>query len=98
MTDTLEGKVAIITGASSGIGAATARLLAREGCKLALAARSVERMESLAAELGSESLVVRADMTEPADINNMVQRTLDHFGRIDIMLANAGGLYPGAVR
>ena len=95
MTDTLEGKVAIITGASSGIGAATARLLAQQGCKLTLAARSVERMESLATELGSESLVVRADMTEPADINNMVQRTLDHFGRIDIMLANAGVYIPG---
>ena len=90
MTNQLADKVVIITGASSGIGEACARLLARQGCKLTLAARSVDKMEALAAELPCESLVVPADMTQPADISNMVQRTLDHFGRIDVMLANAG--------
>ena len=95
MSNSLEGKVALITGASSGIGAATARLLAQEGCKLALAARSADKMEALAAELGGDCLVLQADLTEAADIDNMIQRSVDHFGRIDIMLANAGVYIPG---
>ena len=95
MTESFAGKVAIITGASSGIGAACARLLAREGCKLTLAARSVDKLEALATELDSETLVVRADMTMPADISAMVEKTLERFGRIDIMLANAGVYIPG---
>ena len=90
MTDSLSGKVVIITGASSGIGAACARLLAQQGCKLTLAARRVDDMQSLADQLDTESLVVRADMTLAADISHMVERTLERFGRIDVMLANAG--------
>ncbi len=90
MKQSVRGKVAIITGASSGIGEATARALARQGCKLALAARSYEKLEALAAELPVECLAVSADMSQPADISNMVERTLDQFGRVDIMLANAG--------
>lgn len=90
MKDSLSGKVVIITGASSGIGAGAARLLAEQGCKLTLAARSVPKLEALSAELPGESLVVRADLTVPADINNMVARTLDRFGRIDVLFANAG--------
>ncbi len=92
---TLAGQVAIITGASSGIGEACARLLARTGCYLTLAARSEEKLRTLAAELPTESLVVRADMTIPADISAMVERSLERFGRIDIMLANAGVYIPG---
>ena len=95
MTRSLAGKVAIITGASSGIGAACARLLAENGCKLTLAARSADKMRALAAELETECLVVRADMTAPADISAMVERTLERFGGIDIMLANAGVYIPG---
>ena len=91
----MAGKVVIITGASSGIGEASARMLADQGCKLTLAARSVDKMESLAAELTSDCLVVRADMTQPADIANMVERTLERFGRVDVMLANAGVYVPG---
>ncbi len=90
MSNSLEGKVVIITGASSGIGEACARLLAEYGCKLTLAARSVDKMEALAAELSAECLVVRADMTVPQDIAAMIDRTQDHFGRIDVMFANAG--------
>ena len=90
MTNSLSGKVVIITGASSGIGAGAARLLARQGCKLTLAARSVDKMQALAGELDAECLVVRADMTAPADISNMVERTLERFGRIDALFANAG--------
>ena len=90
MPNSLDGKVVIITGASSGIGAASARLLAQSGCKLTLAARSVDKLRALAAELRAETLVVRADMTEPADIKRMVERTLEQFGRIDVLFANAG--------
>ena len=95
MTQSLSGKVAIITGASSGIGEACARLLAAEGCKLTLAARSLDKLEALAAALPGEALAVRADMTAPSDIANMAARTLEHFGRVDIMLANAGIYLPG---
>ena len=90
MTNALEGKVVIITGASSGIGAGAARRFAAQGCKLTLAARSVDKMKALAKTLPTESLVVRADMTQPADISNMVERTLERFGRLDVMFANAG--------
>jgi len=95
MENSLSGKVVIITGASSGIGAACARALAEAGCKLTLAARSVGKMEALAAHLPTECLVVRADMTAPADISNMVERTLDQFGTVDVMFANAGIYIPG---
>ena len=95
MTTSLTNKVVIITGASSGIGEAFARRLASEGCKLTLAARSVDKLEALAAELNAESLVAPADMTAPADIANMVARTLERFGRIDALCANAGIYVPG---
>ena len=95
MGNSLSAKVVIITGASSGIGEAAARLLSQQGCRLALAARSVGKLEALAAELPTDCLVVRADMTAPGDIRAMVERTLDHFGRIDILLANAGILVTG---
>ncbi len=95
MPQSLADKVVIITGASSGIGAGTARMLAQQGCKLVLAARSVDKLEALAAELPAECLVVHADMTVPADIANMVERTLERFGRIDVMCANAGIYVPG---
>ena len=90
MTNTLAGKVVIITGASSGIGEAAAHLLAQQGCKLTLAARSVEKLEALAAELDAECLAVRADMTNDGDIRNMVDATIERFGTVDILLANAG--------
>ena len=90
MSNILENKVVIITGASSGIGAASARLLAEHGCKLTLAARSLEKLEALAGDLSVETLAVRADMTAPADITNLVKRTIGQFGRIDVMFANAG--------
>ncbi len=95
MSQSLKGKVVIITGASSGIGEAFARLLAAQGCKLTLAARSVEKMEALASQLEAEALVVPADMTDPAAIQAMVDRSLARFGRIDILCANAGIYVPG---
>jgi NADP-dependent 3-hydroxy acid dehydrogenase YdfG len=84
--------VFVITGASSGIGAATARRAAEAGYRLVLAARRVERLEELAAELGGDErvLAVRCDVTEWADQEAMVRQTLAVFGRLDVAFANAG--------
>ena len=95
MSQALADKVVIITGASSGIGAAAARLLALRGCKLTLAARSQDKLEKLAAELATETLVVGADMAKSDDIGNMVARTIDRFDHIDVMFANAGVFIQG---
>jgi NADP-dependent 3-hydroxy acid dehydrogenase YdfG len=83
--------VFLITGASTGIGAATARHAAEAGYRVALAARSEDKLRSLAAEIGEDrALVVRCDVTEWADNEAMVAATLDAFGRIDVVFANAG--------
>jgi NAD(P)-dependent dehydrogenase (short-subunit alcohol dehydrogenase family) len=86
----LNGKVAIVTGASSGIGRATALALAGEGVRQVITARSTDRLESLAKELPGESLVVASDMTNPEADLEVVQRAVEHFGSLDILLANAG--------
>jgi short-subunit dehydrogenase len=88
----LKGKVAIVTGASSGIGLAVARLLASKGARLALVARSKDKLERIASEL-SGSIAVPADMTKIIDIERMVEECKDHFGRIDILVNNAGRGY-----
>ncbi|MCB0038580.1 MAG: SDR family oxidoreductase [Caldilinea sp.] len=96
MSQQLFGKVVIITGASSGIGAATARALAPLGCKLTLAARSTERLEALADELGRDAvLVLPTDVTVGAQVVRMVEETVAHFGRVDVFFANAGIYIPG---
>jgi short-subunit dehydrogenase len=85
--------VIIITGASSGIGAATAGRLAQEQVCLTLAARRESRLQQLAGQvekLGSEALIVPADVTRRADIDRMVQATLARWGRVDVLLNNAG--------
>jgi len=97
VAQSLEGKIVLITGASSGIGAATARALAELGCKLALAARRKDRLEALAAELATETLSLEVDVTHADDVTRMVERTLEHFGRIDVLFANAGIYIPGEV-
>ena len=89
----LQGKVAIVTGASSGIGAATARRLAREGLRVTLAARRRERLERLAEEIvagDGEALVLPTDVRDSSAIDHMVQATLDRWGRIDVLINNAG--------
>jgi ribitol 2-dehydrogenase len=86
----LSGKVVIITGASSGIGAATARELVKQGCKVALVARSADRLAALARELGPPALAVPADVVSGKDVERMVAATLERFGRIDVLFANAG--------
>ncbi len=95
MEKRLSGKVVIITGASSGIGAATARLLSGYGSKVVLAARQVDKMQAIAASLQGESLVVPTDITNAADITKLIDQTIAKFGRIDVMFANAGIYIPG---
>jgi short-subunit dehydrogenase len=85
--------VILVTGASSGIGEATARLFAAESYRVAMAARRLDRLQSLAQEIqagGGASLPIAADLTRLEDIQNMVNCTLEEFGRIDVLLNNAG--------
>jgi short-subunit dehydrogenase len=85
--------VVIITGASSGIGEATARLLSRQGCPVVLAARRIERLESLAQEIhtaGGQALALETDVATLDDLQNLVQSTLDKFHQIDVLFNNAG--------
>ena len=91
---TLAGKTAVVTGASSGIGEATARLLAREGCNVVLAARREDRLNALAADLGEGTLAAPTDVTDPAACAALVARTVERFGSMEILVNNAGlGLY-----
>ena len=87
----LDSLVAVVTGASSGIGAATARALAAEGASVVLAARRADRLHALADEIGAErALVVPTDVTQRADCEALVGATLDRFGRLDALVNNAG--------
>jgi ribitol 2-dehydrogenase len=90
-------KVMVITGASSGIGRAAARLFAAEGAKLALVARSADKMAALAKEVGGEPMIAPADLTRPADADTTIGAIERHFGRIDILFANAGSYVAGDV-
>ncbi len=91
----IKGRVAIVTGASSGIGEATAREFAREGAKVVLAARRVDKLESLAKEIdamgtGAQAHVVQADLAKLDDIQKLVDETVQVFGHIDVLVNNAG--------
>ena len=89
----LKGKVALVTGASSGIGLTTAKLFAREGAKVAILARRLNVLEEKAAEIraeGGECLPIAGDVTDPVSVNAAVQKVIDTWGRIDILVNNAG--------
>lgn len=87
----VEGKVIIITGASSGIGEETARVLARNGAKLVLSARREERLKALADELGTERVVyLKSDVANAGDMTALVALAKERFGRVDVLFANAG--------
>jgi NAD(P)-dependent dehydrogenase (short-subunit alcohol dehydrogenase family) len=90
---TLAGKVALITGASSGIGAAAARVFAREGARVVLVARREERIAQLAAELragGAQASHMTGDVQRPADVERAVTRVVETYGRLDVAFNNAG--------
>ncbi len=90
----LEGQVAIVTGASQGVGKAIAMALAREGARLALAARSVTDLEAAAAEIensGAQALPVPTDVTLSAQADALVSKTIEAYGQIDILVNNVGG-------
>jgi 3-oxoacyl-[acyl-carrier protein] reductase len=85
----LTGKVAIITGASTGLGPVMAKLFVQEGAKVLLSARREELVLEAAREAGGDTLAVRADVTREDDVNAMVERAMDAFGQVDILLNNA---------
>jgi len=92
--DSLKDKVVIITGASSGIGAALARAFSKEGALVALAARRIERLEEVADACPSQTLVVQCDVTSEEGRQKLLDETLERFGRVDILVNNAGiGVY-----
>jgi NADP-dependent 3-hydroxy acid dehydrogenase YdfG len=89
----IKDKVAIVTGASAGIGLAVARYLAAQGATVVLAARSADKLNELAKELPN-ALAIPTDMRQPGDIRRLVKTAFDRFGRIDILVNNAGqGMY-----
>ncbi len=90
----IKDKVAIVTGASEGIGKAIAEALAAKGAKLVLAARNEEKLAELAHKLGNGAIAVRTDMSDENQIQNLIDRTIEIYGRIDLLVNNAGqGLY-----
>ena len=98
MTPALEGTVALVTGASSGIGAATARRLGATGAAVALAARREDRLEALAAEIvdaGGTALVIECDVTKQEEASEAVERTVSELGRLDTLVNNAGVMLLG---
>jgi NADP-dependent 3-hydroxy acid dehydrogenase YdfG len=100
MTSKLTGTVALVTGASSGIGAATARRLADHGASVALVARRRDRLETLATEIETAhdtALVAQADITDREQAATAVERTVERFGRLDILVNNAGLMLLGPV-
>jgi NADP-dependent 3-hydroxy acid dehydrogenase YdfG len=99
-TSRLHGTVALVTGASSGIGAATARALAGEGAAVALVARRKERLDTLAAEIGrsgGRALALESDVTEERQARDAVERTVRELGRLDIVVNNAGVMLLGPI-
>jgi len=92
----IKNKIAIVTGASSGIGLATAKLLTKEGAKVALVARSEVKLNQLAKELPN-SFVVVADMSREQEVREMIVKAKNHYGQIDILVNNAGRGYDARV-
>jgi meso-butanediol dehydrogenase / (S,S)-butanediol dehydrogenase / diacetyl reductase len=98
MGDRLKGKVAIVTGASNGVGEATARLFAEEGARVVLCARRQELLDAIVTEIqseGGEALGVCADVTDETAVRMLVEQALAEYGQLDILVNNANALVPG---
>src|SRR5438093_6675545 len=98
MNASLENKVAVVTGGTSGIGKATALALAKAGAKVVVAGRRAAEGQAVADEIksaGGQAQFVRADVAQEGDVKNLVHETLKHFGRLDIAFNNAGVYYVG---
>ncbi len=88
--ENVKDKVVVITGASSGMGAATARKLAKLGAKVVLAARREDQLKALVAGLGENTIYVTTDVSKRADLDNLIQQAITKFGHIDVLWNNAG--------
>ena len=100
MARSLDGKVAVVTGASSGIGEATVRSLAAEGAAVVAGARRKERLDGLVEEVtqrGGKAIAVECDVTDEGQAHDLVRRAVEEFGRIDILVNNAGVMLLSAV-
>jgi NAD(P)-dependent dehydrogenase (short-subunit alcohol dehydrogenase family) len=91
---TLDGKVAVITGGTSGIGACTAELFVEQGARVVIAGRRRERGEEIVARLGQSARFVRVDVANERDVAAMIQEAVDRFGRLDCLFNNAGEITP----
>ena len=91
----IDGKVALVTASSKGLGLATATALAAEGCRVAINGHDAERLDAAAAMLGGETLALEGDVTDEATPSRLVETTVERFGRLDILVANAPGPPPG---
>lgn len=93
MSDNIQNKVIVITGASSGMGEAAARHLAGKGAKVVMAARRSDRITAIANELkqqGHDAIAVATDVTKPEEVNHLIERAVSTFGRVDVLINNAG--------
>src|ERR1051325_10519942 len=93
MSNNIAGKVVVVTGASSGLGEATARLLSAQGAKVVLGARRIDRLQSLAEELegsGGKALAIATDVTDYDQVKRLVDAAVQAYGRIDVIINNAG--------
>ena len=91
MPGRLDGQIAVITGATSGIGEATAEVFVKEGATVVVAGRSEERGNQIAGRLGDKAVFTRCDVMEESDIKSLIDSTVDRFGRVDTLFNNAGG-------
>jgi ribitol 2-dehydrogenase len=93
----LQGKSVLVTGASSGIGRASARAFAKVGMRVAVSARSTDRLRELVKELGPDAIVLSADLTSAAETDELIRQAIAKLGRLDVLFANAGVYIAGQV-
>ncbi|MCX4679285.1 SDR family NAD(P)-dependent oxidoreductase [Streptomyces sp. NBC_01433] len=97
MSNTLDGKVVLVTGASSGIGQATALALSKAGARVAVGARRADRLKSLAQDAPGEILVLELDVTDRESVQDAVTAAVEHFGALDALVNNAGVMLSGPI-